>query len=1050
MKFAVASDCHIRLLKFHSNYKVVFERFYELLRQKNPDVIVFAGDLVHSKTNLSPEMVETATSFLRSLSKIAPTYLIIGNHDTSTNLSRQDSISPLVDALNDSNIHLLRDSGVTPLNGQFNLCNLSIVDKQNWDMPLDLSKTNICLYHGPIIGATTDVGWVIDKSELSIEDLEDKYHFGFFGDLHKANQELDKAGRFRYSGSLIAQNFSEEEEKGFLFWDIQDKAQFTCEFIPVPNPCPFVTISIEEGTLPEDIKVPPGARIRLRMSEGLSYDVVRKLVDIAKVRFSAESVTFITDTTIKSSGVTFSSLTEGENLRDQSVQERLIREYFAGQGIDEDILEQVIVLNGKYKSLLEQDEDEVMRNVHWKVDTLEWDNLFNYGEGNKIDFSLLKGIVGVFGKSFLGKSSISESLCYTIFNAITKNSRKNYNIINQNKNRGCGRVQLDVGGNKFFVGRVSEKYERRLKGQTTDEAKTTVEFRRLGEIGESLNGLERSDTDKNIRRMFGTIDDFVLTTMASQFGSLNFIGEGSTKRKEILVKFLDLEIFDKRFKLAKEDAAELKASLKRMEGTDFDKLIEQARDNVLSSKTVLENREKELQVAKAGLLTVSENHETLSKRLLTVPTVSIDIKQVRWDYERLLQAVRIGRARNIELQDGLLEKQSVIGKIDKLLLEVFDVEDYRARRSQGEALLKELESITHSIQYCDKRVSDYGKRVKLLDMVPCGDQFSNCRFIKDAFEAKEALIIEKKACMELHNRKKEIEESLVELDLEKVKSCLDKYEQLCDKKSTVTTEIADLNRLIQQTTAQINEDIIRHTDLESQIYVYEGHRDIIENYEATLQEKKRLAGSLAMLQTSVEAGEQNLINLYKKIGSFEQQLADFTEKKEELEQLRKKYSAFEMYCSAMHVDGISYRIIQQKLPTINDEIAKILANVVPFNVFFECDGNRLDVKIKHAAFPARTLDMGSGAEKSIAALAIRIALIKVCSLPKPEFLILDEPATSFDEQTMDGFLKLLDVLKEYFSFVLLVSHIESLKDVVDSEIAINVVDKYARVVHTAD
>ena len=45
--------------------------------------------------------------------------------------------------------------------------------------------------------------------------------------------------------------------------------------------------------------------------------------------------------------------------------------------------------------------------------------------------------------------------------------------------------------------------------------------------------------------------------MASQMDSLSFIKEGSTKRKEILAKFLDLEIFDKKFKLAKKDSAEL-------------------------------------------------------------------------------------------------------------------------------------------------------------------------------------------------------------------------------------------------------------------------------------------------------------------------------------------------------------------------------------------------------------------------------------------------------------------------------------------------------------
>ena len=62
----------------------------------------------------------------------------------------------------------------------------------------------------------------------------------------------------------------------------------------------------------------------------------------------------------------------------------------------------------------------------------------------------------------------------------------------------------------------------------------------------SHNGLTRNDTDKNIRKMLGTLDDFLLTSMASQLDSLTFIKEGSTRRKEILAKFLDLEIFDKK------------------------------------------------------------------------------------------------------------------------------------------------------------------------------------------------------------------------------------------------------------------------------------------------------------------------------------------------------------------------------------------------------------------------------------------------------------------------------------------------------------------------
>ena len=44
----------------------------------------------------------------------------------------------------------------------------------------------------------------------------------------------------------------------------------------------------------------------------------------------------------------------------------------------------------------------------------------------------------------------------------------------------------------------------------------------------NLNSTERNATDKKIRKVFGEVDDFLLTSMSSQLGSLRFINEGTT------------------------------------------------------------------------------------------------------------------------------------------------------------------------------------------------------------------------------------------------------------------------------------------------------------------------------------------------------------------------------------------------------------------------------------------------------------------------------------------------------------------------------------------
>jgi DNA repair exonuclease SbcCD ATPase subunit len=146
-----------------------------------------------------------------------------------------------------------------------------------------------------------------------------------------------------------------------------------------------------------------------------------------------------------------------------------------------------------------------------------------------------------------------------------------------------------------------------------------------------------------------------------------------------------------------------------------------------------------------------------------------------------------------------------------------------------------------------------------------------------------------------------------------------------------------------------------------------------------------------------------------------------------------------------HPNGVSYEIIKKRLPFINQEIAKILTNIVEFEVFITNNEDKLDIFIKHAKHEPRPLEMGSGAEKTIASMAIRLAFLTVSSLPKSDLFILDEPGTALDEENMEGFVRILDMIKGYFKTVLLISHLDCLKDCVDMQINIERKDGFAHV-----
>ena len=98
-------------MKYHEDYRACFEQMYEILREQEVDYIVHCGDIAHTKTQISPEFVEMASGFFSNLASIAPTFIILGNHDGNLkNSTRQDAITPIVQALDIQNLVLLKGS----------------------------------------------------------------------------------------------------------------------------------------------------------------------------------------------------------------------------------------------------------------------------------------------------------------------------------------------------------------------------------------------------------------------------------------------------------------------------------------------------------------------------------------------------------------------------------------------------------------------------------------------------------------------------------------------------------------------------------------------------------------------------------------------------------------------------------------------------------------------------------------------------------------------------------------------------------------------------
>jgi len=1042
-KIAHIADTHIRNLKFHDEYKMVFHKLYLDLKKKQPDMIVHCGDIAHTKTQLSPEYFALASDFLRNLADIAPTYIILGNHDGNLkNSNRQDAITPIVEALGHPNLHLKKLSGeFEPLNGiVFNV--LSVFDRENWAQPTNKEKINIALYHGAISGCQTDTGWKMTHGEDTIE-IFNNFDFAMLGDIHAA-QALDMKGRIRYAGSTVQQNFGEGTRKGYLLWNIDHRWDWSVDHITITNPRPFETIYLnKDGTVPNQ-KIPKGCRLRLVSTSSLPIDKIRKATDVARTKYSPHSVSFLNKGTdiLSESKQQISGV---ENLRDLKVQERRIRSYLKDYELNEDSMKEILDMNNRYNREAESNE-EISRNVIWKIKRMEFDNLFNYGKKNTINFEKLQGLVGIFGKNFSGKSSIIDSALFGLFNTSSKEERKNVHLINQNKERASIKMVVSAGEQDYRIVRNLNKYTKKLRGKETFEAKTDLDFHNIT-LDESLNGDTRNETDKNIRRTFGTIEDFMITSMASQLDPLSFIREGSTKRKEILAKFLDLDLFDQKFKLAKKESADTAVLIKRFKQKNLAKIIKKEKEGLSEIEEEIAIQKEKCIVYERKQKRLSTGMTEIEKDMSSLPSEIIDIEDIQCQLS--LRITHLNREKNqiYDWSKNVEMNEEAVEDIVQYLASV-SLEKYLFQQKEYERLSKDIKEASTKLTAVETKHKNLQKKIKMLhnhkydpDCKYCTDN----KFVKDAKKASALLPSIESEITRYEIRVNLCKQMMSEIDIDKATETINKIEDMKNLQSRLTNEINMTHISIEGAKTKISLFENEIETLRMKEKEYEENKATIENLSTLMREKKAIEKSLVIVETRLNKCNEKTQELLIEKGSTQTSIERYEQEQKEFVALEKEWKTSELYMRCMHPNGIAYEIIKQRLPLINEEAAKILTNIVDFEVSFENNDKKLEIFIKHPKYEPRPLSMGSGAEKTIAAMAIRLALISITNLPKSELFILDEPATALDQEHMEGFTRLLEMIKTKFRTVLLISHLDVLKDCVDTTIDIDRKGGYAKV-----
>lgn len=1047
------SDIHIRLTKRHEEYKEVFKRLVDSISQTPQTSAIFVlGDVVNSKIDLSPECVDLAADFLFDLASLRPTILCAGNHDTNlTNRHRMDSLNPIVRALNHPNLFYLKKSG---LYGFGNICinNYSVFDSPDKYLKgEDISSTYrnqfehfVVTYHGQVDGAITDLGFRLMNPSVTI-DMFDNHEIALLGDIHKA-QDLqtyddNKKPAIRYCGSVIQQRHDEPlKGHGYTFWNLKSNDY---SHVEIPNDYGFFSVLIENGIVETNLNdIPKKARLRFQLKNTMPTDQKAALTKIRKLTEVIDTCNQRLD-----SGVTLTRIPTANgnmalgDISDRVYQVGLLTEFLKTKlkVTDQTFIDGVVKINNTINDLVKK--DDFARNIRWVPIKFEWDNMFSYGEKNVIDFTKAKDLVGLFAANASGKSSIFSALTFCLFDKCEREF-KAVNIMNVQKTEFRCKFEFEIDAKRYFIERVG-------KADKKGKVKVDVRFWKV-ENGQEvdLNGEQRKNTNEIIREYLGSYDDFVLTSLSVQNGKNNasIIDMGDSDRKDLFAQFMGLTMFDKLYTEANEHLKERLVKLRAYKDDDYTQKLVDYTNLLGQAEGLYKDKSDELEeVAKlvAGCQgAIVEETKTLIKLDDNIPPIRNS--EIAKEKAKIMVASSTDSINNMETK----VKEST-AQLAALELEVTNLESknvgavYEAYQKRLEKK-KEIENKKERMKLSyDNDLQIYNKSKDLEYDSSCSYCVKNAgKVATDAEEAKKRMAKIQESATTLKTEYDKVMDEVISMAWS-VEAYAEYQKLLRNRNQVKDTHLLSIGRLTQlkQTLKTCEEEVKTH---DRNIELYNKNKDAMDKNLLINDSINLIKRQLTTYEYQHKQANKVVMDINAKISVCKNQISEINRRIAEIKVVESEYKLYEAYCQAVSRDGIPFDVITATVPEIQNEVNNILTQICDFTALFETDGKNI---IPYIVYDGKKwlMSLTSGFEKFALSLAIRVSLINISNLPRPNFLIVDEGFGVLDAENLSQMNVLFAYLKTNFDFIMIVSHLESLRDVVDKHIEITKDNGFSKV-----
>ena len=733
--------------------------------------------------------------------------------------------------------------------------------------------------------------------------------------------------------------------------------------------------------------------------EAFTSERLKRAKEILKERYNTRHIKIVTKVISNKSDKKLKALEISESILDPNYQKTLMKEFIKVNNIsvNHELIER---LDNKINQVIFDREDTRVKYNRWYIKNVEFSNFLSFGEGNVINFEELEGITVVESnpKNFGGKSTSTVDLLMFLFFATTTKTDKFEDIFNRftDVDRVFAKATITIDGDDYIIER---SINRKLGRSGSYNVKSDLDFSKILKDGsiQNLSGEQRRETEKYIEKAIGTKTDFLSTILTTGYNLEELIDSKPTARGQILTKFIGLDSLKEKEEICREQHNEYKRTMVSNTHNKFNlqQDIETYHANIIDKDKEIDNTEKRL-------VEVTENKNVLEKK-----------------------------------KENLLSEKH--GDVDEALI-----------RTNPKTIQTEIDEINDKIKKVGETLKNtIVKEPKNYYLEDDHDKLKD-EIRENKFEVKQKGIDIERIQSEI----KQLKDGSVCLTCKRPLENVDHTKEIEDKEKEIKTIQGQID-LLNRESLKLQEDEVKHSELKKEYDLYEKNKLVSTRYELEIKQfeidksekikkleyfeanKKKhernleIDKQLIILNTQIETAVSDVKQCNILIERYTTEIKTIREKINTNRELIKKIeleetvcATYEAYQTVFGKTGISKTILRDMIPFLNNELEHLLDDSCFFKLELSVNGkNELDFHmIDTETRVVKSINAGSGYEKTIASLALRSVLTKVSSLPKPNIVVMDEVFGKIADENIEMVGEFFKKIKKYFDHIIVISH----------------------------